>query len=125
MTVGLVLSTHSDVGTALLTRASEIQGFEPNQIQLVEAAHGRRPDPARLQSAVEEADRGCGVLVMTDLPGATPTNLVSKVRHDRMKVISGLNLPMLIRAWSYRERNLEELVQLALDGGRMAIMEIC
>jgi len=62
--------------------------------------------------------------VLTDLPGATPANLALALRSGRCRVVSGLSLPMLIRAWNYRARPLGQLTELALEGARSAAVEL-
>ena len=65
-----------------------------------------------------------GVLVLTDLPGATPANLALGVRDESCRVVSGLSLPMLIRAWNYRDRPLDQITDLALEGACKAVLEL-
>ena len=69
-------------------------------------------------------DRGDGVLVLTDLYGSTPANLAVALgdRHDRIRVLAGANLPMLVRALSYAGLELDQLVDKALTGGRDGVL---
>ena len=68
-------------------------------------------------------DTGRGVLILTDIYGATPSNLAIKLLEPgRIEGIAGVNLPMLLRALTYREKDLETLVTKAVAGGRDGVM---
>ena len=72
---------------------------------------------------VMELDTGDGVLVLTDVCGATPSNIACRlVSLGRVMVVSGLNLPMLMRILNYPNLSLEELAERAVSGGRQGIM---
>jgi PTS system ascorbate-specific IIA component len=88
------------------------------------------PPGADVDAALRDAaarvrvlDRGEGVLVLTDVYGATPSNIGEKLGGLGLEVrrVSGLNLPMLLRVLNYPEQNLSELVQTASSGGRTGI----
>lgn len=133
MNVGLVLVTHEGIGCAFVEQASRILAHPLAEVLVYEVAadgEGALCRPAAgaharttLSDILRAANHGAGVLIMTDLPGATPCNYASRAMGDGQRLLSGLNLPMLIRAWNYRETSLEELVELVIDGGRKAIME--
>jgi mannose/fructose-specific phosphotransferase system component IIA len=77
-----------------------------------------------INKAIDGADRGCGVLVLTDIGGASPFNYVARLLpNDRVALVSGINLAMLIRVWNYRNRPLSQLVKLATDGAVRDIRE--
>lgn len=122
--VGLVLVTHAGVGLALLDQARVIVGDALARVELVEVTYDDEAPAGRVTEAVLRADEGAGVLVLNDLPGATPANLAVRACGPRCRIVSGLNLAMLIRAGNYRDRSLAELAKLALDGGRRAIVEL-
>ncbi len=68
---------------------------------------------------LELVDNGEGVLVLTDIFGASPANLAIKLLEPgRVEGLTGVNLPMLLRALTYREKGMEILLQRARDGGR-------
>ena len=77
-----------------------------------------------VEEKLEQMDDGDGVLVMTDLVGATPCNLVTSLTHEKIVVISGLNLPMLIRTYNYPNEPLDELATLAIEGGQRGIARL-
>jgi PTS system ascorbate-specific IIA component len=76
------------------------------------------------RSMLKVLDRGHGVLVLTDLYGATPHNIAREVACDRAQstVLSGLNLPMLVRVFNYPDDDLDTLASKAAEGGTRGIM---
>jgi PTS system ascorbate-specific IIA component len=75
--------------------------------------------------AVAALDDGDGVLVLTDMYGSTPSNVASSLgREDRVVVVAGLNLPMLVRVLNYPEDSLSALAEKAVSGGNRGIL-IC
>ncbi len=123
MSVTIVLVTHPGIATAMRDRAAEILDTSLEEVMITELDSGTGDPRPRLPGRLADLDRGDGVLILTDLPGATPCNRARRSVPAHSALISGLNLPMLIRAWNYRDRPLDELRRLVLDGGRAAIME--
>jgi PTS system mannose-specific IIA component len=78
----------------------------------------------RIQRRILEVDEGDGVLVLTDILGASSTNLsLSFLERYRVEVITGVNIPMLVTVSSYREgRSLEEISRLVKKSGRRSII---
>ena len=75
------------------------------------------------ENMVKELDSGDGVLVLTDVCGATPSNIATRlVRDNHVMVVAGLNLPMLMRILNYPDLGLEEMAERAMDGGRQGVM---
>jgi PTS system mannose-specific IIA component len=65
------------------------------------------------------------VLVLTDVLGATPANVAQQwARERKAKIIAGVNLPMLLRSVCYRHEPIEGLVQRAMTGGALGVVEI-
>lgn len=123
MSAAIVLVTHPGIATAMRDRAAELLETSLDGVEVVELDSGRRDPLPELGSRLASLDRGDGVLILTDLPGATPCNQARRATPEHSALISGLNLPMLIRAWNYRDRPLAELRNLVVDGGRAAILE--
>lgn len=123
MSVAIVLVTHPGIATAMRDRAEELIGAPLSHMRIAELDSGTTDPRIDLEERLAAYDQGDGVLILTDLPGATPCNEARKATPAHSAVISGLNLPMLIRAWNYRDRPLGELRDLVMDGGRAAIME--
>ena len=127
MSVGLLLVTHERVGAGLVAAAEGICGTLPARLHLVSIPSdlepgdlGRHAD--RVRDAIDECDSGDGVLVLTDIYGATPDNLARHFCEQyRASVVSGVNLPMLLRVLNYAQQPLEELGRTALAGGREGV----
>ena len=73
---------------------------------------------------MRRVDGGCGVLVLTDLYGATPSNLAAKVAHlgTPVRRVSALSLPMLLRVMNYPDLQLDELLAVAAAGARNGVL---
>lgn len=126
MTVGVLLMTHESMGAALVSAARHVLGRLPLSVEVQEVAADADPD-TMLRTAVasaRELDHGDGVLVLSDLYGATPCNIARRLPDlgVRMHCVSGLNLPMLLRVLNYPEQSLDELAQTAANGGRGGIV---
>ena len=118
--IGILLVSHGAFGEALIHSASHVLGKRPLYLrQLGVTVHD---DPEAIRPVAEDLirflDQGAGVLVLTDIYGATPSNIAARLlRPGRVEGIAGVNLPMLIRALNYRDEPLAALVQKALAGG--------
>jgi PTS system mannose-specific IIA component len=122
--VGLLLITHGSIGRVLLQAALDIVGVCP--LPFLELSVPARGDPQRMlqeaQRAADRVDRGGGVLVLTDMYGATPCNIACRLRDlRRVRVVAGLNLPMLIRVMNYPGMDLDALAGKAQSGGREGV----
>ncbi len=125
MSVGVLLLTHEAMGAALMGAARHVLGKLPLPVDVIEVDAGADPD-CTLTAAAAQArglDHGDGVLVLTDLYGATPCNVAQRLPALglNMHCVSGLNLPMLLRVLNYPEQSLHELAQTAASGGRGGI----
>jgi len=125
MSVGVLLMTHEAMGEALVGAARHVLGRLPLPLDVIEVAAADDPE-LTLSTAAAQArglDNGDGVLVLTDLYGATPCNVAQRMPALglNMHCVSGLNLPMLLRVLNYPEQSLDELAQTAASGGRGGI----
>jgi PTS system ascorbate-specific IIA component len=74
---------------------------------------------------VRQLDEGNGVLVLTDMLGATPSNIAARLAAPgRVAVVAGVNLPMLVRALTYRAQPLAVVVEKAISGGREGVLHL-
>jgi len=125
MTVGILLLTHEAMGDALIETARHLLGRISLRIDAFSIPPGSDMDFAMTSAAarVRKLDSGDGVLVLTDVFGATPSNVIDKIQPLGVKIrrVSGLNLPMLLRVLNYSEQNLAELAQTAAEGGRAGV----
>lgn len=123
--IGLLIIAHGTLGESLIHCASHVMGKRPlNLRQLGVTVHD---DPEAIlpqgHDLIRFLDQGDGVLIMTDMFGATPSNIACRLLvPGRVEGLSGVNLPMLIRALTYRELTMTELITKALDGGREGII---
>ena len=125
--IGLFLITHTSYGESLIQCACHVLNRRPPQIvQLGVAAQDDPLDVLPLaQNLLQLVDGGDGVLVMTDIYGATPANIAMKLLEPgRVEGIAGVNLPMLLRALTYRDKDMETLLARATTGGRDGILNM-
>lgn len=125
--IGIFLITHGTLGESLIQCVSHVLNQRPAQI--VQLGVSGQDDPLDLlpmaRRMLDWADSGDGVLVLTDIFGATPSNVASKLLDPgRVEGIAGVNLPMLLRALTYRERDMNTLVQRAISGGCDGVLHI-
>jgi PTS system ascorbate-specific IIA component len=125
--IGLFLITHSTYGESLIQCACHVLNKRPPQIaQLGVAA---QDDPLDVLPLVREmlklVDTGRGVLILTDIYGATPSNIALKLLEPgRIEGLTGVNLPMLLRALTYRDKDMETLLIRAAAGGRDGVLNM-
>ncbi|MFK8067319.1 MAG: PTS sugar transporter subunit IIA [Gammaproteobacteria bacterium] len=127
MSVGLLLITHANLGKVLLDTAKVATKISPPAIDVIEADWNCDPEKIFDQSliAVKKLNTGHGVLVLTDLYGATPNNIATRIlTTPDLRIITGLNLPMLIKILNYSECDLDMLVEKALEGGSAGVIEV-
>jgi PTS system mannose-specific IIA component len=123
--IGILIVTHCELGEALIEATDFIIGNRPGNtvavsIDLKENAEKLRGKIADGIKAVEQKE---GVLILTDMFGGTPSNLsYSFLEEGQLEVISGVNLPMLIKAVNTRdEKNLSELAAELESFGKKSI----
>lgn len=124
MSVGIVIVTHGKTGQSLLEEAGFVLGEVLDDILVIAFNQSKDMHSGieEIRSSINRVDKGEGILVLTDLMGSSPSNLVNEVLEDVHAVmVTGINLGMLIRVCNYREKNLEMLAQKAVEGGRMAV----
>lgn len=97
---GVLLVTHGDYGRSLLAAAEMILGPQSHARSVgVESTESMDETLATIKRSVEELDTGMGVLILTDMFGGTPTNLsLSLLSVDGLEVVTGVNLPMLLKS---------------------------
>jgi mannose PTS system EIIA component len=125
--IGILLITHGSFGEALVQNACHVLNKRP--VQLNQLGVAAQDDPLDLlplaRRMVGLVDNGKGVLLLTDVFGATPSNLALKLLEPgRIEGLTGVNLPMLLRALTYREKGMPTLLQRARDGGRDGVFNM-
>lgn len=123
--IGIVIVTHGGLSDALIDTAELILGNRPDAVVSVSITPDEDVDRLRDKVArgVKAANRKEGVLVLTDMFGGTPSNLsYSLLEEGRVEVLSGANLPMVIKALNSREgMELTELAQTLETFGKRSI----
>lgn len=125
--IGVLLVTHGEIGTALLTSASQILGAAPAQVSTLSVWRHDDPDDLilRARELLEQIDAGDGVLILTDIFGATPGNVVSRLLADNhIEGVSGVSLPMLLRVLTSRNGSLSAAVKRAVSGGADGVVHM-
>jgi len=125
--IGIFLLTHATYGESLIQCACHVLNRRP--VQIVQLGLAAQDDPLDALPLAREmvnlVDTGDGVLILTDIYGATPSNLALKLLEPgRIEGVAGVNLPMLLRAVAYRDKDMETLVTRALAGGRDGVLNM-
>lgn len=125
--IGILLITHGTLGESLVQCACHVLNKRPAQIAQLGLASG--DDPLDLLSTAHQlrtlVDAGEGVIVLTDIYGASPSNLAGKLLEPgRVEGVSGVNVPMLLRVLTYRDRDIATLVTRAVSGGCDGVMHM-
>lgn len=123
--IGILIIAHGTLGESLIHCASHVMGTRPQLLR--QLGVGTHDDPSGLlpqaQQMIRELDEGQGVLILSDIYGATPCNLVSRLLiPGHVEGVAGVNLPMLVRALTYRNANIMTLVDKAISGGRDGVV---
>ncbi len=125
--IGVLVVSHEPLGTALIRCTRHIYGRLPPQLAALDVIPDEDPALA-CQSARElllRINDGSGVIVFTDLFGATPSRIAKSLADPyRVAVIAGVNLPLLVKALNNRRSPLDEVISTLVESGRQAIFEI-
>jgi PTS system mannose-specific IIA component len=126
MSVGILLVTHEGVGTALIAVATRLLRQLPLKIEAFEVPFDADLEALLPQAsaALRRVDGGFGVLLLTDLYGASPSNLATRLARlgTPVRRVSALSLPMLLRVMNYAELDLDELPAVAAAGARNGVI---
>ena len=129
MSAGILLITHENIGAQLVAVCDAIFKQRMTAVSLVSVPADIRPEVLGeyadlIRSAMLAHDNGGGLLVLTDMYGATPDNLARYFSTEcNARVVSGINLPMLLRVLNYAHQPLEQLCQTALTGGTKGVQQ--
>ena len=126
MAVGILLITHEGIGSAMLAVATRLLSRLPLACTTFEVPFDGDPDGLLPQAsaAVRRVDGGDGVLVLTELYGATPSNIAARLSRlgTPVRRVSALSLPMLLRVMNYADLPLQELPAVAAAGSRNGVI---
>ena len=125
--IGVLIIAHESLGESLIGCVAHVLGarppkFEALAVQSHDDAFNLLPQARKMSAALDDGE---GVLVLSDIYGATPCNLACKlIVHGRVEVVAGVSLPMLVRAFTYRDRGLAMMVSKAVSGGRDGVLHV-
>ena len=125
--IGILIVAHDSLSDSLAGAVTHVLGRRPSQFETLQVA--ATDDPQQLlpkaRALVGELDTGDGVLIFSDIYGATPSNLASKLLvPGRIEAIAGVNLPMLVRAFTYRDKGMETMIKKAISGGCDGVLHV-
>jgi PTS system mannose-specific IIA component len=126
MSIGLLIVTHNTIGADLLDTAKDILGKLPIKVAVVNIKRSSNYEKkvSEVEKNIVKLNQGEGVLVLTDIFGATPSNIAVKAaKATNTKVIAGINLPMLLRIFNYSSLPLEKIIDKAINAGHDSIFE--
>jgi len=125
--IGILIVAHDTLGDSLVRAVTHVLGTRPPQFEVLSVA--ATDDPTLLlpqaRELVARLDTGDGVLIFSDIYGATPCNLACKLlKPEKVEGVAGVNLPMLVRAFTYRTKGMETMIKKAISGGCDGVLHI-
>ncbi|MDF3839473.1 PTS sugar transporter subunit IIA [Cupriavidus basilensis] len=124
---GILIIAHAPLASALRDCAAHVYCGQPQRLEAIDVTPDAEPAAvlAEARRRVAELGEDNGVLVLTDIFGATPANIAARLAEPgRVKVLAGVNLPMLVRAICYRAEKLDQLALKALAGGSQGVLQV-
>ncbi len=125
--IGILIISHGTLGESLIHCASHMLNKRPPKLRQIGVT--AQDDPVLLvpqaRKLIKELDEGDGVLVLTDMYGGSPSNIAAKlVIPGKIEAVAGINLPMLIRALTYRDKSLHLMITKAISGGCEGVLRV-
>jgi mannose PTS system EIIA component len=125
--IGILLITHGELGKSLIECATHILGDKPAFLEALTSENDCAQEKifSDISEKIKFLDQGKGVLILTDIFGATPCNIITKIiQPGKVDAIAGVNLSMLIRSINYRHEPFEALIAKAIQGAIDGIIHI-
>lgn len=122
--IGIVIVTHGNLAEEFKLALEHIVGPQENMAAInIGASDDMEIRRKEISDTVEKLEAGSGVIILTDLFGGTPSNMaISMMQDDKVEVIAGINLPMLVKLAGLREsKTIHEAAELAQEAGRKYI----
>ena len=121
----ILIIAHAPLATALRTCALHVFPDCGSNVTALDIPSSMPPQESVAQARVMLAQQGGDALLLTDVFGATPSNIAKQLTDGiHTRLLTGVNLPMLLRAVTYRHEALDVLVQRALAGGSQGVMQV-
>lgn len=126
MSTRIVIVAHAPLASALQQCALHVFGEQAQELVAVDVmAQASVEDSVGVASQALPGGASDDLLVLTDALGATPCNVAGRLLQGRKgQLLAGVNLPMLLRAVTYRHEPLERLAELALQGGLQGVLRV-
>lgn len=118
--IGIMLVAHGGIAESLMSCATHMLGQQPEQCVAlpIDSHHDFNKMIPRIKTCIDALNQGHGVIILTDIMGGTPCNTMQQfLVPDQVEIITGMNLPMLIRTLNYRDQTLQFVVKKAISGG--------
>jgi len=125
--IGILVVSHEPFGSALIRCTRHVFGRLPPQLAALDVVPDENPETALNcgRELLARINDGSGAVVFTDVYGATPSRIATQLAvPDRVRVVAGANLPMLLKALQNRRMPVDELVESLLDSGRRSIRAV-
>ncbi|MCO5101670.1 MAG: PTS sugar transporter subunit IIB [Burkholderiaceae bacterium] len=125
--IGVLVVSHEPFGSALIRCTRHVFGRLPAQLAALDVVPDENPETALRcgRELLARINDGSGAVVLTDVFGATPSRIAAQLAvRDRVRVVAGANLPMLLKALQNRRMPVDELVEALLDSGRRSIRAV-
>ncbi|TDK61329.1 PTS sugar transporter subunit IIA [Sapientia aquatica] len=125
--VGILILAHAPLGSAFITAARHVFRSTPEHLEAIDVQPDQNTDEVIElgKQAIGRLNLGDGVLVLTDVFGGTPANCSQKLDAlDQVAVLAGLSLPMLLRALTYRNDNLDVVFEMAQAGAQNGAIRV-
>jgi PTS system ascorbate-specific IIA component len=125
--IGILIISHGNLGDSLIHCANHVLGGSSPHLTDLSITIRDDPDAAagKARELIKQLDQGDGVLILCDICGATPCNVASRlINPGRVECLAGVNLPMLVRALTYRAEPLPVATGKALAGGRDGVIQL-
>jgi PTS system ascorbate-specific IIA component len=125
--IGVLIIGHDTLPASLAQAATHVLGARPPQFDVLSVTCEDDPLDVlpRARAALAKLDTGEGVLIFSDIYGATPCNLVGKlIDPGHVEAVAGVNLPMLVRAFTYRAKDMETMIKKAVSGGCEGVLHL-
>jgi mannose PTS system EIIA component len=123
--IGLLILAEKKLGAGLIDAVVHTLGSHPPQLEATDLDYAASPErvDGLLRQYLGKVDSGDGVLILADVYGATHTNVACRLlARGRVELITGVNLPMLLRVLNYRQLKMDDLIDKALSGGSGGII---
>jgi PTS system ascorbate-specific IIA component len=125
--ISILLITHGELGKSLIECATHVLGDKPLFLESLSIENDCTHESMfkQISERINLLDQGNGVLILTDIFGATPCNIITKIiKPGKVSAIAGVNLSMLIRTINYRNEPFDSLISKAIQGAQDGIIHI-